>query len=430
MPNTKYQDTLNYLFKQLPMYQRVGPIAFKKDLTNIQALCEHLGQPQDKFPSLHIAGTNGKGSVAHMAAAVLSAAGYKTGLYTSPHYRDFRERIKVDGQLMDKSYVVEFVEKHQALFNQLKPSFFEITVAMAFDYFARLEVDVAVVEVGLGGRLDSTNIIHPVLSVITNISYDHQQFLGDTLEAIAGEKAGIIKRGVPVVIGEAQEATSPVFEKKANQEKAPISYADRQFRALLKSEDLAHSTYDIYEGQAIKYEGLLLNAPGPYQGKNLQTLMGILAKLPLDLKVEEAAIRTGLKELRERTRFLGRWQIIGTAPVILCDSAHNEAGLEVSLQGIHKRSFDRLHVVLGMVSDKDAGKVLRHFPKDAIYYFARPDVPRGLEAKDLQTKAVSLGLKGATYASVKAALQAAMNNASEEDLIYVGGSIFVVAEVV
>jgi dihydrofolate synthase/folylpolyglutamate synthase len=430
MSKSQYEATLDYLYSQLPMYQRVGAVAFKKDLTNIRALCEYLGQPQEQFPSIHIAGTNGKGSTAHMAAAVFSAAGYKTGLYTSPHYRDFRERVKVNGALMEREYVIGFVEAHHLFFEQLKPSFFEITVAMAFDYFARQQVDIAVVEVGLGGRLDSTNIILPLLSVITNISFDHQQFLGNTLPEIAGEKAGIIKQGVPVVIGETQPEVELVFKEKAAQEEAPIVFADQHVKALLKEEGLEFSTYDVYVGNQLALPGLLLNAHGPYQHKNLQTLLQALRSLPEKWRPDERAIRLGLKELRERANFLGRWQLLGEKPTILCDSAHNEAGLRVAVEALEKQTYDQLHIVLGMVSDKDAGKALRHFPEKGKYYFAKPDVPRGLEATQLQETAAKLGRIGKAYSSVKEALEAARRAARENDLIYVGGSIFVVAEVV
>lgn len=412
------------------MFQRVGPMAFKKDLTNIRALCEALGQPHERLRAIHIAGTNGKGSTAHMLASVLQAAGLKVGLYTSPHYRDFRERIKINGELMPEEAVVDFVEQYETLFQTIKPSFFEITVAMAFDYFAKKEVDWAVVEVGMGGRLDSTNILMPELCVITNISYDHMQFLGETLPEIAGEKAGIIKPGVPVVISETQEETQEVFHKKAAEESAPIIFADQQYEARLVQSGFEVSHYDIYRKGALHLEQLELNAYGEYQRKNLQAVLQAIESLHPKQLVSETQLRAGLRELRASTRFIGRWQVLGKTPLILCDSAHNEAGISMAMQELDRLSYEKLHIVYGMVSDKDPEKVLRLLPREATYYFARPDIPRGLEAAKLAEVALRLSLKGLVYPSVNEALEAARNEAGAEDLIYVGGSIFVVAEVV
>lgn len=412
------------------MFQRVGPMAFKKDLTNIRALCEALGQPHERLRAIHIAGTNGKGSTAHMLASVLQAAGLKVGLYTSPHYRDFRERIKINGELMPEEAVVDFVEQYETLFQTIKPSFFEITVAMAFDYFAKKEVDWAVVEVGMGGRLDSTNILMPELCVITNISYDHMQFLGETLPEIAGEKAGIIKPGVPVVISETQEETQEVFHKKTAEESAPIIFADQQYEARLVQSGFEVSHYDIYRKGALHLEQLELNAYGEYQRKNLQAVLQAIESLHPKQLVSETQLRAGLRELRASTRFIGRWQVLGKTPLILCDSAHNEAGISMAMQELDRLSYEKLHIVYGMVSDKDPEKVLRLLPREATYYFARPDIPRGLEAAKLAEVALRLSLKGLVYPSVNEALEAARNEAGAEDLIYVGGSIFVVAEVV
>lgn len=412
------------------MFQRVGPMAFKKDLTNIRALCEALGQPHERLRAIHIAGTNGKGSTAHMLASVLQAAGLKVGLYTSPHYRDFRERIKINGELMPEEAVVDFVEQYETLFQTIKPSFFEITVAMAFDYFAKKEVDWAVVEVGMGGRLDSTNILMPELCVITNISYDHMQFLGETLPEIAGEKAGIIKPGVPVVISETQEETQEVFHRKAAEESAPIIFADQQYEARLVQSGFEVSHYDIYRKGALHLEQLELNAYGEYQRKNLQAVLQAIESLHPKQLVSETQLRAGLRELRASTRFIGRWQVLGKTPLILCDSAHNEAGISMAMQELDRLSYEKLHIVYGMVSDKDPEKVLRLLPREATYYFARPDIPRGLEAAKLAEVALRLSLKGLVYPSVNEALEAARNEAGAEDLIYVGGSIFVVAEVV
>lgn len=405
-------------------------MAFKKDLTNIRALCEALGQPHERLRAIHIAGTNGKGSTAHMLASVLQAAGLKVGLYTSPHYRDFRERIKINGELMPEEAVVDFVEQYETLFQTIKPSFFEITVAMAFDYFAKKEVDWAVVEVGMGGRLDSTNILMPELCVITNISYDHMQFLGETLPEIAGEKAGIIKPGVPVVISETQEETQEVFHRKAAEESAPIIFADQQYEARLVQSGFEVSHYDIYRKGALHLEQLELNAYGEYQRKNLQAVLQAIESLHPKQLVSETQLRAGLRELRASTRFIGRWQVLGKTPLILCDSAHNEAGISMAMQELDRLSYEKLHIVYGMVSDKDPEKVLRLLPREATYYFARPDIPRGLEAAKLAEVALRLSLKGLVYPSVNEALEAARNEAGAEDLIYVGGSIFVVAEVV
>ena len=425
-----YKETLAFLYQQLPMYQRVGPMAFKKDLTNIRILCAALGNPQERLRCIHIAGTNGKGSTAHMLAAVLQSAGYRTGLYTSPHYRDYRERIKLDGELVPEDYVVDFVQQHQAVIADVQPSFFEISVAMAFDYFARQEVDWAVVEVGLGGRLDSTNIILPELCVITNISYDHQQFLGNTLASIAKEKAGIIKPGVPVVISESQQETKPIFLAKAREEYAPIVFADCEFSATEKARNLEHTTYTVQKGAETIYDALKVNVHGNYQGKNLQAVLQTLAWLPEDVKVEEEAIRAGLADVRGKTRFIGRWQLLSRQPMTICDSAHNEAGLEAVAKELDMLFYEQLHVVLGMVDDKEPAKLLQFLPPNAHYYFAKPDIPRGLKAKVLQKAAAKQGRNGNVYKSVPEALDAARAEAGSKDVIYVGGSIFVVAEVV
>ena len=425
-----YQETLEFLYQQLPMYQRVGPIAFKKDLTNIRILCAALGNPQERLRCIHIAGTNGKGSTAHMLAAVLQTAGYRTGLYTSPHYRDFRERIKLDGALVPEDYVVDFVEQHQALIADVNPSFFEISVAMAFTYYAQQEVDWAVIEVGLGGRLDSTNIILPELCVITNISYDHQQFLGNTLASIAKEKAGIIKPGVPVVISESQRETKPVFLAKAKEEYAPIIFADQAFVVTERSRNLEHTTYVVQKGEETRYETLKVNVHGNYQSKNVQAVLQALEWLPEDVQIADEAIREGLAEVREKTRFLGRWQLLSRQPMTICDSAHNEAGLEAVAKELDGLFYEQLHIVLGMVNDKSPAQLLKFLPEDARYYFAKPDIPRGLEAKKLQKAAAQQGRKGGVYESIPKALEAARAEAGSKDVIYVGGSIFVVAEVV
>lgn len=425
-----YPETLQWLYTQLPMYQRVGAVAMKKDLTNIRQLCAAMDQPHQAFPSIHIAGTNGKGSTAHMISAVFQAAGYRVGLYTSPHYRDFRERIKCNGQLVPQEWVVDFVEKYGKAFAAIQPSFFEITVAMAFQYFAEADVDIAVIETGLGGRLDSTNIVYPVLSIITNISYDHMQFLGNTLPAIAGEKAGIIKPGVPVVIGETQPESRPVFLAKAEQEAAPISFADQHVIATLQKEDFRNSLFRVECDGAIWFDALPVEVYGAYQQLNLQTVLHSLQQLREQWTITDEHIHKGLGHLRSLTRFLGRWQQLGTSPLILSDSAHNEAGLQQVAAQLSRIPHRQMHIVFGMVNDKDLKQVLSFLPGDATYYFARPDVPRGLDAKILHREAIAVGLRGGTYSSVPEALSAAKAAATADDLIFVGGSIFVVAEVV
>ena len=429
--NENYQQTLSYLFSQLPMFQRVGPMAFKKDLGNIKALCDYLDHPEQKFKSIHIAGTNGKGSTAHLLAAGLQAADYKVGLYTSPHYKDFRERIKINGQLISKRFVVDWVADHQNYFNELKPSFFEITVALAFDYFAQQGVDVAVIETGLGGRLDSTNIILPKLSVITNISFDHQQFLGDTLPEIADEKAGIIKKNIPVVIGETQNETKPVFIKKAQKENAPITFADDHFRGNIVKEVFAHSIFSIYKDGKLWLKSIPIQLHGKFQEKNVATafqVFDILRKQENFKKLNWENVKHGLANLTQFTRFMGRWQIIGQEPLIICDSGHNEGGLRQTMQQLDVTPFNHLHIIMGVVNDKSLDKVLPHFPKGASYYFAKADIPRGLPAKELKAQAESFGLKGRAYSSVKNAFRAAKRKAQPTDVIFVGGSIFVVAE--
>lgn len=428
-----YRDTIDYLYQQLPMFQRVGPVAYKKDLTNTLALCEHLGNPQHRFRSIHVGGTNGKGSVSHMLAAICQAAGLKTGLYISPHYKDFRERIKINGAYIPQRCVVDFVQKNRGKIEAIQPSFFELCVAMAFDHFAREQVDVAIIEVGLGGRLDSTNVITPLLSVITNISYDHQNLLGDTLPEIAGEKAGIIKPGIPVVIGETQPESAPVFEQKAKESGAPIFFADQHFEAIEGDiHDWQSNHYRVFKNKTPYLDALEVAAAGPFQARNVATVLqawDLLQSLDLPTVPDVQALRKGLAELQSLTRFMGRWQILGTAPTVLCDSAHNEAGLRIAFERIAKMPFHRLHLVTGFVNDKEVGNVLKYFPATARYYFAKANIPRGLEATLLQEKAAGFGLDGRAYTSVRNALKAARRAADPEDLIVVIGSIFVVAEV-
>ncbi len=449
-----YRQTLDFLYAQLPMFHRIGPAAFKKDLTNTLALCAHLDNPHRRFPSIHVGGTNGKGSVSHLLAAVCQAAGLKTGLYVSPHYQDFRERIKINGRYISRREVVRFVGRNREAIERIQPSFFELCVAMAFDHFARHRVDIAVIEVGLGGRLDSTNVITPLLSVITNISYDHQNLLGDTLPQIAFEKAGIIKPGIPVVIGETHPESAPVFLKKAEETGSYITFADQHVHIMEKENgDWEKTRYEVSElpaaeaGPEPEAQSLDVEIAGPYQAKNLATTLRavqVLQALPDFRRIadlNESAVRNGLANVRNLTRFMGRWQVIGHHPTILCDSAHNEAGLRSAFEKIKQllpesgepaesgASLARLHLVTGFVNDKDVDKVLGLFPTRARYYFAKANIPRGLDARVLKEKAAGFGMHGRAYASVKNALKAAKKAAAPDDLIVVIGSIFVVAEV-
>lgn len=431
-----YTETLDYLYAKLPMYHRIGPAAYKPDLKNTLELCKSIGNPHRKFHTIHVAGTNGKGSVSHMLAAILQSAGLKTGLYISPHYKDFRERIKVNGKLIGKNKVVHFIEKHRASIEKIEPSFFELCVAMAFDHFAKEKVDIAIIEVGLGGRLDSTNIITPRVSVITNISFDHQAMLGDTLPLIAGEKAGIIKPKTPVVIGESHPETRPVFLKKAFSTESEIQFADEKFVIKPIVSDWQSTTYDVFEKKSGQHSTIKLDAAGPFQEKNLATVLttiDVFSKTSFGKKIGEVMLKKateiGLANLRELTKFQGRWQILGQNPTILADSAHNEAGLQIAFSEIKKHDFENLHIVTGFVNDKEVDKILGLFPQNARYYFAKADIPRGLDAAILRDKSAIFGLKGKVHTSVKNALAAAQRTAAPTDLILVIGSIFVVAEV-
>ncbi len=431
-----YQQTIDYLYQQLPMFTRVGASAFKKDLTNTIALCEALGNPQTHFPTIHVAGTNGKGSTSHLIASVLQSLGLKVGLYVSPHYKDFRERIKINGQYVSKQYVTKFVAKNQKLFSDIQPSFFEMTVAMAFDYFYTEGVDIAVIEVGLGGRLDSTNIISPLVSIITNISFDHTDMLGNTLPLIAAEKAGIIKPKTPVVIGEEQVETTPVFLEKAKECGAPIYFASQNFDVQVLNTDFDFTIFDVKSKIVTVNQILKVNINGSYQAKNITTVLqtvDILKGLPFFSNYTEGswqnAVKEGFEHLKLKTQFIGRWQIINREPMVLCDSAHNEGGLRLAMNQLKELTFNQLHIVLGMVKDKDISKMLSLLPTEATYYFCKANIPRGLPAEDLKTIAFAKGLNGKAYSSVKRALGAAKRRAKPDDLIYVGGSIYVVAEV-
>ena len=403
-----YQDTLNWMFSQLPMYQRQGKTAFKKDLSNTLKLAEHLNNPENKFKSVHVAGTNGKGSTSHILASVLQEAGYKVGLYTSPHLKDFRERIKINGQEVSKHFVIGFIKRNKSFFEANKLSFFEMTVGMAFDYFAKENVDIAVVEVGLGGRLDSTNIVTPEVSVITNIGLDHTQFLGDTLEAIAFEKGGIIKPNISVVIGETQKETAPVFKSLAKSCDSEILFADQ-----LVSE--------VYTSDLI----------GSYQSKNIKTVVQTVKQLQeKGFKISNKNLKQGLLKVVKNTGLLGRWQVLNERPKVVCDTGHNREGLIYVMQQLSNEIFESLHIVFGVVNDKDLSSIVDLLPKKATYYFCKPNIPRGLDAEELQQIFSSYKLKGKAYRSVNEAYNSALNNAKKDDFIYVGGSTFVVAEII
>ena len=423
-----YSETLEYLYSYLPMYHRIGDAAYKKDLTNTIALCDHLGDPQSKFPTIHVGGTNGKGSCSHLIAAAFQEAGYKTGLYTSPHYKDFRERIKINGNFISRAFVCQFTENNRGVFEKIRPSFFEMTVAMAFSYFAEQKVDIAVVEVGLGGRLDSTNVIIPELSVITNISYDHMQMLGNTLPKIAFEKAGIIKKNIPVVIGEMHPESAPVFTNKAGEMDAPILFADQHYAISGRENDsLIVSKNGSAYGSYFCDGGL---SRANYQEKNLLTAVAAIDEMEkLGWKVNSGHLSTALHYFSESVKFMGRWQKIGEKPLIIADSGHNEAGVRTALEQLHTLKFDQLHIVTGFVNDKDVDKVLSLFPENAKYYFSKANIPRGMDAALLKEMAAKRGLKGRKYSSVRNALNAAKRSTTENDMILILGSIFVVAEV-
>ncbi|MBS1527172.1 MAG: bifunctional folylpolyglutamate synthase/dihydrofolate synthase [Bacteroidetes bacterium] len=431
-----YRTTLDYLYSQLPMFTRDGPSAFKKDLTNTIELCKRLGDPQAKFKSVHIGGTNGKGSTSHMLAAILQVAGYKTGLYTSPHLRDFRERIRINGDMISEQAVIGFVEQHKRDFEEIKPSFFEMTVAMAFDTFAKEQVDIAVIEVGLGGRLDSTNVITPLMSVITNIGWDHMNMLGNTLQLIAGEKAGIIKPGIPVIIGEYQPDVASIFIDKAKEQGAPLAFASTEWKADVgnqRSEDLPqYSDINVSKKDSgLKTQNLRLDLTGTYQLKNLKTVLSVVGELRKQgWVISDEHIRTALEQVKKLTGLRGRWEILSNNPLTICDTGHNPEGITEVLQNIGRVSYKHLHFVMGVVNDKDISKILAMLPKDATYYFCKPDIPRGLEAESLRQQAESFGLHGGVYPSVKAAVETAQNKAIDDDLVFVGGSTFVVAEVI
>jgi dihydrofolate synthase/folylpolyglutamate synthase len=427
-----YQATIDYLFTQLPMYQRAGASAMKKDLTNIRVLLDWLGNPHQDLRCIHVAGTNGKGTVSHLLSAALQAHGYSVGTYTSPHYKDFRERIKIGKTLISETAVINFVDRLKAAKLDIQPSFFEITVAMAFDYFAQQAPDWCVIEVGLGGRLDSTNVITPALSVITNIGFDHMQFLGDTLPLIAGEKAGIIKTGIPVVIGETHPETETVFRDKARQERAPIVFADQAYRinTLRAEEGDLDNQYSIGMPNLDRELKITTDLSGPHLAKNLLTAYAaLLALYGKGLLPNGEAILAGWRKVARTTYYLGRWQVLRAAgPRAIADSAHNAEGLGPVIDRLVSLNKP-LHIVLGVVNDKDLSKALPLFPTEAKYYFVKADIPRGLAAEQLQLAGKAYDLIGEAYPSVAAGYAAALSAAGADDLVFVGGSIFTVAEV-
>jgi len=428
-----YKAILDYLYHQLPMFQRTGPPAYKSSLANTKALDRLYDHPHRNYRTIHVAGTNGKGSVSHMLAAILQQSGMKTGLYTSPHMKDFRERIRINGKRIGQAEVIRWIENFRRINekDRLEPSFFELTAALAMDYFATEQVDVAVMEVGLGGRLDSTNIITPEVSIVTNIGYDHTNLLGNTLEAIAGEKAGIIKTGVPVVIGRNQPEIRPVFTTRASRMNASLFYAANEFSVGSQQPAPKGKQFlKVYEKGRLVFPDLRIGLAGAYQRENVGTVLKACRLLQeKGWYIPEGAIRSGLDEVVKITGIQGRWQQIGSRPVILCDAAHNEDGIRAVANQLKKTPFTRLHIVFGVVMDKDAEAMLRLLPREGIFYFTRADIPRAMDEKVLAERARKTGLPGASYPTVREALNAARKNADEEDLIFVGGSTFVVAEI-
>jgi len=425
-----YQETIDYLFARLPMFSRIGAAAFKKDLFNIQKLCDFLANPYKRFKSIHIAGTNGKGSVSHMLAAILQTAGYKTGLYTSPHLKDFRERIKIDGEMVSKEFIVDFTERIKPVSEKIEPSFFEITVAMAFEYFVAQEIDIAIIETGLGGRFDSTNIITPELSVITNIGWDHMNILGDSLEKIAFEKAGIIKQNIPIIVGEVLPQTDKVFEQAAREKKASLSIASDK-RQLVNWQWKKHELIaEVAQQHRTDHQVYHLDLPGIYQTKNLITVLEACSHLQqMGWNIEEQDIRTGLQHTKKLTGLHGRWEIIHVHPLIVLDVAHNVDGIKMLMEQVEVTDHDHLHIILGVVKDKELEKILALFPRLADYYFTQADIPRALNSHLLKEMATNAGLKGEIYPDVNEAIKTALSKATRHDMILICGSVFLVGEV-
>ncbi len=428
--SSAYQQTIDYLYEQLPMFSRQGKAAIKKDLTNTIKLCEALGNPHEQFKSIHIAGTNGKGSVSHMLAAVLEKSGYKTGLYTSPHLIDFRERIRINGRSISKEWVVDFVQQHKAIIEEIQPSFFEITVAMAFQAFAEEGVDIAIIETGLGGRLDSTNVITPIASVITNISLDHTDMLGDTLEKIAIEKAGIIKKGVPVIIGEQQEETERVFFEQALQKQSVLFHADTMWDLVKTGSAPGMQYYKAINRNKQEMHDLTSDLPGAYQAKNIRTVLGVLEVLNTmkAIHTEKDTMFDAFTNVKGLTGLHGRWDVLQHAPYIIAESAHNAAGINTAMQQWVEIEANHKHILIGFVKDKDIDEALKQLPKDQQYYFCNAQIPRALPAQELQTKAEAYGLKGDSYNTIEEGLNVAKANMSTDDALLITGSFFVVGE--
>lgn len=425
----KYRQILDYIYEKLPMYHLIGADAYKKDLGNIVSLCESLGNPQTKLKFIHVAGTNGKGSVSHLLASILSENGYKTGLFTSPHLVDFRERIRINGEMISRENVCNFVEKNKELIETVQPSFFEITAAMAFRYFYENNTDIAVIETGLGGRLDATNIITPLVSVITNISFDHEYMLGNSLEKIAGEKAGIIKADVPVVIGESHAETVDVFNKTAKSRKAPIYFADKELSGRIISRMAGHSVFglrNLHTGRSFITD---CGLAGDCQLKNIATVMVILKVLKRSgYKFRAGNVKKGIRLVRERTDLRGRWEMLSEDPWLICDISHNPAAVKETVRQLDYYSFNKLHIVFGLSADKNLEGILSLLPVKADYYFCRPSIPRGLDQKVILKKAGEFSLKGKDYQTVETALEQALHNAGKNDLVLITGSAFVVAD--
>ncbi len=426
-----YTETIDYLYKKLPLFSRLGADAIKADLNNTIRLCEALGNPQNKFKSLHIAGTNGKGSVSHMLAAILQTAGYKTGLYTSPHLVDFRERIKVNGELCRQDFVVDFTKKIQPIIEEIEPSFFEITVAMAFGYFAQEAVDIAIIETGLGGRLDSTNIITPILSIITNIGLDHVQILGDTVEKIAFEKAGIIKLHVPIIIGETLPETEPVFVSMAKEKAAPIMIAQRNSYITGFTTEFDKLTITTANTKTDDRETYVLDLPGIYQVKNILTVLEAVAYLQsIEYNISTAQVKEGLTAVKKLTGLHGRWELVHRKPAVILDVAHNADGMKQLAEQLELSTYENLHIIIGMVKDKDIVSSLKYLPKTASYYFTKPDTPRAMPEGSIAEMAAGTGLQGRTFENVNEALQNVLTHAHEDDLVLICGSVFLIGEVV
>lgn len=426
-----YNETLNWMFNKLPMYQRIGASAYKADLNTTIEIINYLDNPQDSFKSIHIAGTNGKGSTSHSLASVFQEAGYKTGLYTSPHLRDFRERIRINGEMIPENDVVDFIEKHKNKLEELELSFFEMTVAMAFDYFRKEKVDIAIIEVGMGGRLDSTNVINPELCVITNISLDHVKFLGENEEQIAKEKAGIIKPKTPVVIGETQKDSKNVFINTAKEKDSKILFADQIIDCRKDNTySIEYQKFDIYKNNELYLKDLKYPLLGNYQKKNLATVICALDILKESFNINDTHIINGLNNVIKNTSLMGRWQVINRNPLAIADTGHNVAGINEVNRQLAETKYNKLHFVLSVVNDKDIDGILNLLPKDAEYYFCKADIPRGLSVNILAEKAIKCGLNGKIYDSVRHAYSTALENAKEGDLVFVGGSNFTVAEVV